>query len=157
MHTHNTERTTQRDENWGKSFKALSLNFRFAAAPPYRHFFIHPPDPHFPQFFCCLPSGYLGRLFGFGYAEYSRSVDHLVLNCEPNRAGKQKKAISILWSFLDTFSTMNFVIPWFMVLKLLFILSAILKLLIQNRNINRTKIYTASKTLVWLGLIEVFR
>ena len=111
MHTHNTERTTQRDENWGKSFKALSLNFWFAAAPPYRHFFIHPPDPHFPQFFCCLPSGYLGRLFGFGYAEYSRSVVHLVLNCEPNRAGKQKKAISILWSFLDTFSTMNFVIP----------------------------------------------
>ena len=51
MHTHNTERTTQRDENWGKSFKALSLNFWFAAAPPYRHFFIHPPDPHFPQFF----------------------------------------------------------------------------------------------------------
>ena len=50
-----------------------------------------PTRPSFPAIFCCLPSGYLGRLFGFGYAEYSRSVDHLVLNCEPNRAGKQKK------------------------------------------------------------------
>ena len=33
MHTHTTQ-NAQRDENWGKSFKALSLNFWFAAAPP---------------------------------------------------------------------------------------------------------------------------